>query len=196
MGDGDMERIHHIRQKLSEVLLRYPRLLLMGVLGLLLMMGSPMLESEPAEEAMTEAVRTDSTLRTEEAVWEDKLKRILSAIDGAGEVEVIVQIEEEKRIEHEKNRTHEKRSMTEGKSGAVTIEEKITEELPMQRENGTEMPVISRALRPSVKGVLVIAEGGTSSAVRADIRDAVRTATGVPSYRVKVLAKKREGGIR
>lgn len=196
MGDGDMERIHHIRQKLSEVLLRYPRLLLMGVLGLLLMMGSPMLESEPAEETMTEAVRTDSTLRTEEAVWEDKLKRILSAIDGAGEVEVIVQIEEEKRIEHEKNRTHEKRSMTEGKSGAVTVEEKITEELPMQRENGTEMPVTSRALRPSVKGVLVIAEGGASSAVRADIRDAVRTATGVSSYRVKVLAKKREVGIR
>ena len=66
----------------------------------------------------------------------------------------------------------------------------------MRRENGTESPVAKRTLRPVIKGVLVVAEGGTSSAVREDIRDAVETATGVAAYRIKVLAKKREGTAR
>ena len=134
--------------------------------------------------------------RSDEKVWEEKLEKILSSIDGAGNVEVAVQIDEEKRIEHEKNRTHEKRTVTEGQSGAETIEEKITEELPMRRENGVESPIARRTLRPAIKGVLVVAEGGASSAVREDIRDAVETATGVAPYRIKVLAKKREGRSR
>lgn len=196
MNEKDMENVRYIWQKLYAMLERYPRLLLVGALGLLLMIGAPMFEAEPARGAVAEHAGTDDLHQTEETMWEDKLKRILSAVDGAGAVDVVVQIEEEKRIEHEKNRTHEKRSMTEREGGVVTVEEKITEELPMQRENGTEMPVTTRALRPSIKGVLIVAEGGASSAVRANIRDAVRAATGVPSYRIKVLAKKREGSTR
>lgn len=196
MSEKEMENIRQIWQKMRAVVERYPRLLLLGGLGLLLLIGAPVLETNPAEETMHEMPRTEGAEQSEEAVWEDKLERILSTISGAGAVEVVVQIEEAKRIEHEKNRTHEKRSTTEGDGRAVTVEEKMTEELPMRRENGMETPVVARALRPSITGVLVVAEGGASSVVRANIRDAVRAATGVAPYRVKVLAKRREAGAR
>lgn len=174
-------------------IVRYPRLMAVGGLGLALMLGAPLLEEEKTMPPHHDTAYTAEVRRSDEKAWEEKLEKILSSIDGAGAVDVIVQIEEEKRIEHEKNRTHEKRTVTEGKNGASTVEEKITEELPMRRENGAESPIAKRTLRPTIKGVLVVAEGGNRSTVREDIRDAVETATGVASYRIKVLAKKREG---
>ncbi len=174
-------------------LVRYPRLMAVGGLGLALMLGAPLMEEEQAIPRSNDTAYIAEIKHSDEKAWEEKLEKILSSIDGAGAVDVIVQIDEEKRIEHEKNRTHEKRTVTEGQNGAETIEEKITEELPMRRENGVESPIARRTLKPIIKGVLVVAEGGTSSTVREDIRDAVETATGVASYRIKVLAKKREG---
>ena len=187
-GNGDSRQIWH---RCREVV-RYPRLVAIGGLGLALMLGAPLLEEEKTVSPNDGHTYTVETRHSDEKVWEEKLEKILSSIDGAGTVDVIVQIEEEKRIEHEKNRIHEKRTVTDGPNGGETIEEKITEELPMRRENGVESPIARRTLRPAVKGVLVVAEGGTSSAVREDIRDAVETATGVASYRIKVLTKKRE----
>ena len=177
-------------------MVRYPRLMAVGGLGLALMLGAPLMEEEKTTPISNDAAYIPEVRHSDEKAWEEKLEKILSSIEGAGAVDVIVQIDEEKRIEHEKNRTHEKRTVTEGQNGAETIEEKITEELPMRRENGVESPIASRTLRPAIKGVLVVAEGGSSSAVREDIRDAVETATGVASYRIKVLAKKREGIAR
>lgn len=192
MNEKDVSDIRRVWQKWCASIGRYPRLAAVGGLGLALMLGAPMLDADETEKPTADAPPAMGGTPTEEAMWEEKLKRILSAIDGAGEVEVAIQIEEEKRIEHEKNRTQESRSVTDGSGGYVTVEEKVTEELPMRRENGAEIPVIARTLRPAIKGVLVVAEGGASSVVRANIREAVETATGVPAYRVKVLAKKRE----
>ena len=195
MNPKDNGEIRQIWHQWRDIV-RYPRLMAVGGLGLALMLGAPLFEEEKAVSPSSDITYTAEVRRSDEQAWEEKLEKILSSIDGAGTVDVIVQIEEEKRIEHEKNRTHEKRTVTEGKNGASTIEEKITEELPMRRENGTESPIAKRTLRPVIKGVLVVAEGGTSSAVREDIRDAVETATGVAAYRIKVLAKKREGPAR
>lgn len=195
MNGKDNGDIRQIWRRCGEIV-RYPRFLAVGGLGLALMLGAPLLDEEKPTMPSADSTYAVEMRRSDEKVWEEKLEKILSSIDGAGNVEVAVQIDEEKRIEHEKNRTHEKRTVTEGQSGAETIEEKITEELPMRRENGVESPIARRTLRPAIKGVLVVAEGGASSAVREDIRDAVETATGVAPYRIKVLAKKREGMSR
>ncbi len=192
MNGNDNRDIRQVLHRCGE-LVRYPKLMAVGGLGLALMLGAPLMEEEKMAIPNSDSTYAVEVRRSDEKVWEEKLEKILSSIDGAGKVEVAVQIDEEKRIEHEKNRTHEKRTVTEGENGAETIEEKITEELPMRRENGVESPIARRTLRPAVKGVLVVAEGGASSAVREDIRDAVETATGVAPYRIKVLAKKREG---
>lgn len=190
--NGDIRQIWHRCREL----VRYPRLVAIGGLGLALMLCAPLLEEETTISPSKDDTYAVEVRHSDEKVWEEKLEKILSSIDGAGAVDVIVQIDEEKRIEHEKNRIHERRTVTEGQTGAETIEEKITEELPMRRENGVESPIARRTLRPAIKGVLVVAEGGASSAVREDIRDAVETATGVAAYRIKVLAKKREGRSR
>ena len=191
MNEKDNGDVRQIWYRLRGIV-RCPRLMAIGGLGLALMLGAPLLEEEKTVSSNNDTTHIAEAKHSDEKVWEEKLKKILSSIDGAGAVDVIVQIEEEKRIEHEKNRTHEKRTVTEGQNGVSTIEEKITEELPMQRENGVESPIAKRMLRPTIKGVLVVAEGGHKSTVREDIRDAVETATGVASYRIKVLAKKRE----
>lgn len=170
---------------------RYPRLVALGTLGIVLMLMAPLTGGQDDLSVKEETVTVP---RVEEAArWEQKLQAILSEVKGAGTVEVMVQMEKE-RHEYEKNRTRETRSTGQGSS--AMIEEKVVEEVVMERESGIERPIVKRTIPPAVTGVIVVTEGGVSSSVRAQIRQAVCAVSGIAVHRVKVLTKKREGGGR
>lgn len=167
---------------------QYPRLVAIGGLGIVFMMVAPILDRQ---DEITESLPVPTVGQSEidDTVWENKLSLILSSIEGVGAVEVVVRTDREQ-TEYEKNRTSDRRSIAEG--GNTTVEEKTVEEVAMQRENGTERPIVKRTIPPHITGIVVTAEGAASSAVRVRIREAVCAATGVGVHRITVLSKKGE----
>lgn len=166
---------------------QYSRLIAIGGVGVLLMLIGPMLE-EDADRQEPDAMATPQVATLPEELWESKLTQILSEIDGAGKVEVVVRMGAEE-IVYEKNGTTEKRLAADGKNGVT--DEKVTQEIAMRRENGVESPIVRRTIPPAILGIVVVADGGADSSVRLNIRKAVCAVTGIATHRISVLPRRR-----
>ena len=112
---------------------------------------------------------------------EDKLCKILSEIDGVGEVSVMITYytSTEKSFAYEKKTDLKKEAS--GGAGAESYDEKAV-------MSGGE-PVVVREIYPEVKGVVVIADGGGASSVRQAICEAVSTSLGIAMHKICVLPK-------
>lgn len=172
-------------QRWWEQLGKYSRLLVLGGVGVVLMLIAPLWdEADSRADTKTETVHEIAPILPRDE-WEGRLEKILSQVDGVGDVTVLVRMDEES-AEHEKNRTIERRYAVQG--GELT-EERVTEEVIMQRCDGKELPVVKRQYAPRIAGVIVAAQGASSSAVRKKIQDAVCAVTGAAVHRVKILTK-------
>lgn len=116
----------------------------------------------------------------EEHNSEEELKFILSKIKGVGDVEVMItyKASSEKRLAYETRTNKSDR----GDSGYDESAEK-------QAVMSEGEPVVLSRSYPTVKGVVVIAEGAANSKVRSDILEAVVTAFDIASHKVCILEK-------
>ncbi len=123
---------------------------------------------------------------------EEKLKNILSLINGAGEVNVMISYSNET----------EKIPMTDMKTTTTVINEKdsgggerkteetsVEESIIYEESNNTKQPVIKQKILPEMIGVIVVAEGARSATVRENIINAVEAVLEVPSHRIQVFAR-------
>lgn len=140
-------------------------LLLLGVALLAFGSAPREKEAERTEEEETSAVDYMSAM-------EERLENILSSIDGAGRVEVM---------------------LVAGDSGSISVEKDGSGEnsktVVLNKQNGSEALVLAENA-PEPKGVLIVAEGGGSDRVRAELSEAAATALGVGMHRVKVYKMK------
>lgn len=112
---------------------------------------------------------------------EKELEEIVSKINGAGDVDVMI-------------------TYYSGAEKALAYE---TQEDKTQQDTGSESsinkkavmadgePVVIKNLYPKVKGVVVVAEGAGNIQVKKEIQDAVKTALDVAVHKVCVLEKKK-----
>lgn len=116
---------------------------------------------------------------------EDKLKDILSQIEGVGDVSVMITYyaSSEKALAYE-TKTDRKAQTSNGFGGESSDEKAVM--------SGGE-PVVVREIYPEVKGVVVIAQGAESPAVCAAIGDAVSTSLGIAVHKICVLPKSAKG---
>ncbi len=126
-----------------------------------------------------------------EIMMENTLERILSRIDGAGEVTVAVSLDTsatyvygydqsdttETTEEHDSNGGSRVATQTDTSRTAVVVS-----------QGGTSGPVVVRVELPPIKGVVVVASGAADSRVKALLSQAVQTLYGVPAHRVAVMA--------
>lgn len=126
-------------------------------------------------------------------VFENKLNKILSNIEGAGNVSVMISyktgIENIPLLNTKDNST-----ITEETSG--TSVKKVqqgqieTDIIFNQENNGSKEPYISKTLMPQVEGVIVTCDGGGVSTVKNNIIKAVQAVTGVTEDKIQVFKKK------
>ncbi len=127
----------------------------------------------------------------------DRLKGILSAIDGAGEVNVEVALATSTRNEYAfRENVTERRTDEKDSSGGsrVTSESTKEEELAAAStfgSGGGGGPVVVVSRRPEIAGVVVVADGARDGAIRERLSRAVQTLLGVPAHRVEVFARGR-----
>ena len=67
--------------------------------------------------------------------------------------------------------------------------QEISEKTILTDQNGSEGPLLEKRLYPEISGVAVIASGGGSPKVQAEISAAVEALFGVPSHKIKVLKR-------
>lgn len=163
-------------RKLTASLKKYAPVIGVGLVGLLLLLW-PQSGARDQKEEAPQSMQEDEALTDTER----RLEQILSAIDGAGEVRVMLSIRTGAQSVYQ---TDEKRSVDE----AGQTQETTT--VFYQQSGSQKTPVLVRTEYPVYQGALVVCGGADSAAVQLAIVDAVRSLTGLGSDKITVVKMK------
>ncbi|MBE3563195.1 MAG: stage III sporulation protein AG [Hydrogenibacillus schlegelii] len=174
---------------------RTPLLLAVALLAVSLFAGGIRVREGPPPAPAKEAVApaTEETMAAYEARYAAMLTEVLEQVLGVGRVTVMVNLDSTEERVYEKNtRTSRQETVeSDAQGGRRTIgDATVDEEVVRLAQGGGEAPVVVKTLKPRVRGVVVVAEGAESGAVRAWITDVVSRALDVPPHRVAVVPKK------
>lgn len=125
---------------------------------------------------------------------EKKLEDILSQIEGVGDVSVMITFHSGKELipatDSKNGSTITEEKDNQGGSRKVTQSDREEQILVMNGQGGVEQPLILKELQPMVKGVIVAAEGASDIRIKANVKEAVKVALGIPAHKVQVYKKK------
>ena len=120
---------------------------------------------------------------------EQRMIEVLSKIRGAGRVDVLVTYETNGEIVTATIRqTDEDVKDANGSSGNQTSRtvREVTEPATIETQNG-HAPIVLYEIEPTVRGVIVVAEGAADFSVREKLQAAVRAVTGVAITQIEVF---------
>lgn len=121
---------------------------------------------------------------------EEKLENILSKIEGVGDVKTLITYSQSSEIVAMYNEKSKTSSTNENDSegGIRNIEETdTTKEVIYQEENGVNVPVTTKVIKPKIEGVLVTAVGANNATTKTNIIQAVEAVTGVATHKIQVF---------
>lgn len=127
-----------------------------------------------------------------EAAMENRVKEILKNVEGVGTVDVMITLKSsgEKVLHVDKDKS---RSSTEEKDSAggerKSMSEEIKESTLVTGNGASGEPVVEKELQPEISGIVVSAEGGGSSVVKAEISEAMEALFNIPAHKIKVLKR-------
>ncbi len=116
---------------------------------------------------------------------EERLADLLSKVEGAGEVSVMVYADTGSEMVPAYNNEQDTRS--DEKTDGRTTEISENRQLAL---SGKDEPVILKVIIPQIKGVVVVAEGADDILIKAQLNEAVCTLLGIPEHRVQILKHK------
>ncbi len=122
---------------------------------------------------------------------EQRMEEILSVVEGAGKVRVLITYAEEKQqipmVDTKQGVTETEEQDTNG--GVRKTKESSKEEKVIYEEIGnTKTPVMKQIVYPQVIGVVVVADGAKNLAVKENLIRAVEAVCDVPSHKIQVFA--------
>ena len=145
---------------------KYPILTVLAGLAILLL---PTGSREPEPEPVSQIIPA--------ATMEERLEGILSAIDGAGTVQVLL--------------TEESGRLTLYQTDVQSDESRRTEDTVLVEDSArTETGLVRQTLEPKYRGAVVLCDGADISTVRLAIVEAVSCVTGLGADRICVLKRK------
>ena len=166
--------------KLSEKLKKDKKLLLTvaaGILGIVFIVISEFIPKSSYKKAETGEQNKNSVSSYEETL-EKRLESIISSVDGAGRVQVMVTLDTSEQTQYAKD---EKENSKSGEKKSYEKKFVLTDD-----DGG----VVLKTTEPEVRGVIVVCDGGDNAAVKNGITSAVRAALSVDSNKITVLKMK------
>ncbi|WP_410514693.1 stage III sporulation protein AG [Paenibacillus sp. BR2-3] len=130
-----------------------------------------------------------------ELAMENRTKEILEKIVGVGTVDIMVTVDstEEIVVQRNMNDTQQQSEETDANGGKRhTTQYTRDGEIVTYTQSGDETPIITKRIKPQVRGVLVVAKGAENKVVRGLIEQAVEKGLNVPVYRISVVPRKQE----
>lgn len=141
--------------------------LLSGII-LTVLSGLPGIESNKTEKSRLDIYINET---------ENRLKKTISGISGAGKTEIFITTENTFETVYASNA-----SVGESASGKTT-------EKSLAYSSGSSYgsePVVIKELCPDIKGVLIVCEGGSNSVIREEIINSVSIALGISKSKIYV----------
>lgn len=141
------------------------------------------LPDPPSSEKVNEKTNIDIyniNLSEYEKDLEKKLSSMLSTIEGAGEVSVMITFSDYGRYVYSKEEQSEK---------SETVSKGTNKPVLKTSSSGGEEPVLIKAELPKISGVLVTARGAQNPIVKENITAAVKAVLDVNSNNISVLPK-------
>ncbi len=119
------------------------------------------------------------------ADMEERLAGLLSQVEGAGQVKVMIYADSSS--EQIPAYNNEQDTRNDQSSNGTSSEISETRELAL---SGDDTPVILKIIVPQIKGVVVVAEGANDLLIKEQLNTAVCTLLGIPEHRVQILKHK------
>lgn len=148
-----------------------------------------------AEETAIKDALAEKEESSYEKELEKRIKDILSRVEGVGGVDVMVVLKssEEKVLHVDKNTSS---SVTEEQDDGGTrrnIQQQELSENTVLSGSGGSGPIIEKELRPEISGIIISADGGGSTVIKAEISEAMEALFGLPANKIKVLKRVNKG---
>ncbi len=164
---------------------RYPALILLLGLGLMLWPGRSVERDQAARPASAAPLDQPETEIDYCKRMESKLAGILSEIDGAGQVRVMLTLRSTGTTRYQTN--EESQTLDEdGKNSTV----RRTETVLLSKGSSYNEPAVVRQSCPDFQGALVVSQGGDNASVRYLLARAVAALLGIGTDQVTVVKMK------
>ena len=154
---------------------------LIGILLLVIAIPVPKTEKNEQTEAVKEAISE------KEYSMEVELKEILQRISGVGRTEVFITYEDEGKIIVEKDESVSEELIEEADSSGGTRTTTSTRNEKATVYGNAEEPYVIQELSPTIKGILVVAEGGGNMAVKKQIQETIEALFGLDSHKISIM---------
>ena len=123
-------------------------------------------------------------------LMESTLEDVLSTMEGAGKVKVMITLEDSGEAVVEKDITTGLESSTQvnadGGSHNTSGNEKTGETVYVD-EKDSSFPYVKQVLCPKIKGVVVSAQGGGNQTVNKNITEAIQALFGIDVHKIKII---------
>lgn len=171
--------LYRLKQKVGKF--KYPlAILLLGIL----LLAVPV-DQEVSEPEVTNAQESQLQVTDELQQMEEELDMILSQIDGAGKVEVMLRYATSSRTVYQTDSSQEVHTESESKQTKTDIQTVIA-----SQSSGVDAPVVVQTICPKFQGALVVAQGAGSAEVRLNLVNAVSSLTGLGADKITVIKMK------
>jgi len=125
-----------------------------------------------------------------EAEMEKRLKDILSTVNGAGNVEVMITISYGKELVLADDTSLEQNTAQEKDNAGGTRDTKnYTQEKKTVMKNNSE-PIVIKEIEPKIEGIIIVAEGGDNTIVQNNLRKAAQALFNIPAHKIEIFKMK------
>lgn len=169
------------------------------ILGmLLLLLSSSFFGKNPNEEEST-AILEKTQEKEEMAVstqrsLERRLESILSKVQGAGEIRVMVTMTHSTElIVAEETKSEQSTTTENGQQGDQRVIENRKQEnkvILLENKDGSNTPLVLKEMEPKVEGIVIVAQGGDDILVKESLSRAAQALLNVPAHKVEILKMK------
>lgn len=131
------------------------------------------------------------SLRSYTKQMEHTLEEILSTMEGAGRVKVMITLKASEETVIEKDTVRQRSGTTEvdaeGGSRNTSEISDSEETVYTSTQGGTDAPFVKQIISPQIEGVVVSAQGGNDKTVIKNITEAIQALFGVEVHKIKVI---------
>lgn len=122
---------------------------------------------------------------------ERHLEEVLSQMEGAGDVTVMITLRSsaEKIIEKDLETQNESITENDSQGGSRITQNDSLRETTVYDGEDDQIPYICKIITPSIEGVVVLAAGGDNAVVKEQITEAVQALFGVDTHKIRIMKK-------
>ncbi|WP_185897144.1 stage III sporulation protein AG [Paenibacillus zeisoli] len=185
-------------------------LIILGLIGVAFMLFSSFVNvkkidtggagREPPAQNQTQTTSAASPQEDGESAFdniegnlENRTKEILEKIVGVGTVDVMVTIDSTEEVVVQRNMkdSQEQTDETDAGGGKRHVTQYTRDgQIVTYEVSGDSKPLITKKIKPKIRGVLVVARGAENKVVKQLIVDAVEKGLNVASYQISVVPRK------